>query len=77
MGRGKRKEEEYKMGLRDRLTALQDPQIVWRFQKYFGVEKVKEVKNSDSGPWVALDAQHMTTSTRNYFGGFLKLVTKI
>ena len=47
------------MGLKDLLTALQDPQIVWNFQKTFGVEKVKEVKNSDSGPWVALDAQHI------------------
>merc|ERR1719419_65787 len=39
---------------------MRDSDFVWRFQNYFGVEKVAEIKgDDDSAAWEALDARDM------------------
>jgi len=37
---------------------LKDPFLVWRFQRFFGLRKIREVHNStEEGSWVALDSR--------------------
>jgi len=40
------------------MELLWDSELVWRFQRFFGVQKVGQVKGG-SGPWVAVDAREM------------------
>ncbi|XP_023348671.1 uncharacterized protein LOC111717403 isoform X2 [Eurytemora carolleeae] len=46
-------------GDRSWIEILQDPVLVWRFQQYFGVQKVKEVTRGPT--WVALESKLMPT----------------
>lgn len=44
-----------KTALRDRIEYLKDPFLVWRFQEYFGVEKVRKVENRKGSSYKAVD----------------------
>jgi len=41
------------------METLKDSELVWRFQKFFGVEKVAQVKEGNGEDWVAIDAKEM------------------
>ncbi|XP_023324558.1 uncharacterized protein LOC111698446 [Eurytemora carolleeae] len=43
--------------IKDMFRFLNNPHHVWKFQQFFGLRKVSEVKTSEEGHWVALDSR--------------------